>query len=367
MVGPEDFGLDPIATLAHVGDSARSSRHAPIWKAWSEAVAAVRPRLQETRDPDPSDPTADQHFESLHHVRIGCRLLEPIPRTRPRAAIVAFHGYGDVAAAADEEPRWAALRSRGVTVLIVRVRGFPGSRRDTGDWNAHAHGWITRGLETAPADTGIGTDWSFAHAAADALLACRAMRHRLGRGGPGAERRAGTSGGPPIFIYGQSFGAALAILAAARLGDDETPARVAIGLPTMGDWPWRLAHRRPGGHGAGAQIARLLVDFAEREESIVATLRAFDPVIHARAVRCPVLCKLALRDDVVPAPSAAAVFNALGTDPGRKWRFVTRYGHFDGGLADLRRHARFEQAADAFLDPASDPEDSLIRWAGGGA
>jgi len=42
---------------------------------------------------------------------------------------------------------------------------------------------------------------------------------------------------------------------------------------------------------------------------------------------------------VVPAPTAAAVFNALAGDPGRKWRFTVRYGHHDGGVADMRRHA----------------------------
>ena len=350
MIGPEDFGLDPIATLAHVGDTARSPRHAAIWKAWTEAVSAVDPRLMPTTEPDPSDATADHQFESLRHVRIGCRLLEPVPRGAPSAGVVAFHGYQDVPAAGEEDHRWAALRARGCAILIVRVRAFRGSRLDTGDWGQDPEGWITRGLETPPSDSGIGTDWSFAWAAADALLACRAMRSMLG----GDARE-----GPPVSIHGQSFGAALAIIAAANLRDAEAPARLAIGLPTLGDWPWRLAHRRPGGNGAGAQIARLLVTLADQEDAIAATLRAFDTVIHARSVRCPVLCKLAQRDDVVPAPSAAAVFNALGSDPGRKWRFVTRYGHFDGGLADLRRHAQFEQAADAFLDPAADPEESM--------
>jgi hypothetical protein len=58
---------------------------------------------------------------------------------------------------------------------------------------------------------------------------------------------------------------------------------------------------------------------------------------------------------VVPAPSAAAVFNALGTPRALKWRYVVRYGHFEGGIRDARAHARFERLAERFLDPAVEP------------
>ena len=52
------------------------------------------------------------------------------------------------------------------------------------------------------------------------------------------------------------------------------------------------------------------------------------------------------------APTQAAVFNALATPTGLRHRFPVRFGHYDGGLANARRHAQFEAAAEAFLDPA---------------
>ena len=64
-------------------------------------------------------------------------------------------------------------------------------------------------------------------------------------------------------------------------------------------------------------------------------------------------------DDVVPAPSAAAVFNGLASP--RAWRFVTRFGHYDGGVADARRHVLFARLHPSFADPAVDPEEAVAE------
>jgi hypothetical protein len=85
------------------------------------------------------------------------------------------------------------------------------------------------------------------------------------------------------------------------------------------------------------------------QQELLSVLDLLDAVHHARAATCPVLCKLALRDDVVPAPSAAAVFNALASP--QNWAFWTRFGHYDGGIADARRHELFERVHPAFADP----------------
>jgi cephalosporin-C deacetylase-like acetyl esterase len=108
-------------------------------------------------------------------------------------------------------------------------------------------------------------------------------------------------------------------------------------------------------------VRRFIDDHADRRAGVYELLRLHDAAIHARRVRCPALCKLALRDEVVPAPAAASVFNALGTDPGRKWRHVTRYGHFDGGIADGRRHAAFERLVVEFLDPGREPDETMAE------
>jgi cephalosporin-C deacetylase-like acetyl esterase len=264
---------------------------------------------------------------------------------RPRAGLVVLHGYANVPTLEQSSRDWAPMAQRGLAVLIIRVRGYPGSRADAGylaDPVAGLRDWITHGLDTPISDRGFGSEWSLSFAAADAMNAHRALRAFLGAA--------------PIFMHGESLGAALAILAASQLADIDEPARLALALPSMGDWPWRLA--RPEGErtgGAGELIRRFIADFRELESDISNTLRVFDTVIHARRIHCPVLCKLALRDEVVPAPTAAAVFNALGSDTGLKWRYVVRYGHFDGGIADMRRHALFDRLMMDFLDPSIDP------------
>ncbi|QKK09594.1 MAG: hypothetical protein HND58_16435 [Planctomycetota bacterium] len=92
--------------------------------------------------------------------------------------------------------------------------------------------------------------------------------------------------------------------------------RLAIGLPTFGDWSWRLEDPERMAFGSGAELRALLRSLgpdaaAEARE----TLRLCDAAVHAKKVRAATLCKLALRDEVVPAPSAAAVFNAARHRP----------------------------------------------------
>lgn len=367
MILPDDFGLSPVQTLAHVGEHSRAPQHGHFWKNWTTTVLAESPRLSpiDPRQPDPADPSGTHWFEGIRHVRVGCSLVTPPKGTPLRAGLVACHGYAQVPRLAQEAETWQTVASRGVAVLVFRARGFPGSQIDAGDWSAReggfAGGWITRGLGEAVAKTGLGTEWSFSYGVADAFHAAGALRRHL-------ETRAGASGETlPIFMHGQSFGGALAVMAASLMPDGREISRLAIGLPTLGDWPWRLAHRTAGAAaspGAGGEILRLLRDRPGLEETAVNTLRLFDIVIHAHRVRCPALCKLATRDEAVPAPSAAAVFNNLSSDPGLKWRFVTTYGHFDGGIADGRRHAMFERARDDFLDPTRDPTQAMAAWDG---
>jgi cephalosporin-C deacetylase-like acetyl esterase len=359
MTEPEDYGLTPVQTLAHVGDTTRSLRHGAFWKTWASAVFAQSPALVERgpRDQDPSDRSATHQFESVRHVRIGATL--DAPKGRPRAGAVVLHGYGDVPPLGEAAARWGALVASGVAVLVIRVRGYPGSRLDA----AHLAGlseergggaWITSGLEEPICENGCGCEWAFSYAAADAVNAFRALRGFL-------SRRAGGRG-LPIFIHGESFGGALAVIAASALADHDEPARLSLAVPSMGDWAWRLddaGGAARAGYGSGQQIRERLRHHPERAIEMTNTLRVLDTVIHARRVRCPVLCKLAMRDDVVPAPTAAAVFNALATPPGEKWRHVTRYGHFDGGIADARRHAEFEGRVARFLDPGVEPLESM--------
>jgi hypothetical protein len=133
---------------------------------------------------------------------------------------------------------------------------------------------------------------------------------------------------------------------------------------------WRRAHAmgfdarhgRVIATGLQRELHEFLLLHAAREEVILDRLRLLDAVVHASRVRCSTLCKLALVDDVVPAPAASAVYNALGADPGRKHRFLVPFGHFDGGLRNARRHALFESMLLDFFDPSRTPGEAVHAW-----
>jgi hypothetical protein len=65
---------------------------------------------------------------------------------------------------------------------------------------------------------------------------------------------------------------------------------------------------------------------------------------------------------VVTPECAAAVFNAIDADPGRKWRFQIERGHFDGDLGNNRRIALYAGALCDFFDPSQRPIDAMGRW-----
>lgn len=359
MPEPEDFGLSPVATLAHVGECTPAPMHQPVWNRWREAVAGTRPRLGPAEPADHSDPTATHRFESVGSVSIGCALELPPKGTPLLAGLVTTHGYENAPALGETARRWRGLAARGVAVLCVRVRGYPGSQLETGDWRGGAAaplGWITRGYPPTLNRPEDALSWSLPLAVADVACALRALA---------AWVRARAERALPLYLHGESFGGGLAVIATAQ-----TPAevarveRLAIGTPTFGDWHWRLADARRMAFGSGAQLLALLRSMGgvERASETVQTLRLCDAVVHAARVRCPVLCKLALRDEVVPAPSAAAVFNALGADPGLKWRFLVQEGHTEGAISTARRHALFDRAVEDFLDPALAPAEAMAAW-----
>ncbi len=361
---PDDFGMSAIQTLAHVADPTPAPSHSAFWNHWHATVWAEEPRLVSRAAPDPSDPGATEEFLSVRHVRIGCRLIEPPGGLRSaRAGCVVLHGYSMVPSLAADAERWESAAARGLAVLLVRVRGYAGSRVDCGPLSLHETGYISLGLDAPQHKPEDAMVWVLPQAVADAANACRALRTRLG-------------GEHPVFLSGESFGAGLAVLAAAGLSSHGSgefePARLALGLPTLGDWLWR--HERVlsvmvlrGGADRSTingQIADLLARSGPARERVLSTLRLCDAALAATKVRSPTLCKLALRDELVPAPAAAAVYNALATAPGVKWRFLTPYGHFEGGLKNARRHELFRRCVDDFLDPSRSPMDAMATWAG---
>ncbi|MBK7404831.1 MAG: acetylxylan esterase [Phycisphaerales bacterium] len=365
MPEPDDFGLSPVATLAHVSELTPAPMHQPVWNRWREALASHHPQLVPAETADPADPTATHRFESVGSVRIGCVLELPPKGTLVRAALVTTHGYGVTRPLAEEARRWRALAARGVAVLLVRVRGYPGSTLDTGNWAASKQGtdagWIAHGFRAQIQKPEDALQWSLPLAAADVALAARALRDWLG------SRARQPSGPIPVSLHGESFGAGLAVICAAQTPPEGAAyARLALAVPTFGDWSWRLADPRRMAFGAGAHLHALLRSIANTEPGGEAAqvLRLCDTAVHATRIRCPVLCRLAERDEVVPAPSAAAVFNALGSDPGMKWRFVVPEGHAEPSIRGARRLALFERCLVDFLDPSRPPAEAMEPWEG---
>lgn len=348
MALPSDFGLSPSETLAHTARTTRPPGFSLFWDRFVRQITGAPASLQPVDAPTARGGAGAQGvthvFASAGGTRIGCRVTMPKGGAAPPAMVVSSHGYhvepGEPLC--DDDP-WSG---RGLGVLKLRVRGYPGSQFDTGDLTAAEGGYIAVGL-------GLGEEWIMGQAVADVINGVRAARSLVGRG-------------VPIMLHGESFGGGLAVLAASLLTNIDPVARLALGLPTFGDWAWRLEH--PTEMGAGAEMRRFFESNPDSARVIRDVLPLFDAVVHAHRVVCPTVCKLALRDEVVPAPTAAAVFNALGTDPGQKWRFIVERGHAHhmegeaGAVPDLRRHAMFERLAGAFLDPREELDTLMPSW-----
>jgi cephalosporin-C deacetylase-like acetyl esterase len=322
------LSADVTATLARTATPAVAQGHHQWWRRWRDRVAATDAALRESRGDERErlEPIGLTHvLDSAGGVRVGARLEAP---ETPEAAVVVLHGYG-ARGPVEGRPRFAA--SPRLATLRLRVRGYPGSDLDTGPVADDPAGWIAKDLHDPDRAVLIA-------AVADVLLAARALRGRFGE--------------LPIMLRGESLGGGLAVIAAAQALDDAPIDRLVIGLPSLGDWtPRLLAEDRAG---ATADAARALAAAAD-PAPLRRTLRLADAVTHARRVRQPALCLLAAEDDVVPPSCAAAVYNALGSDPGLKRRVLIERGHAPPSRDDARTLLAFEALAGRFLEPGSDP------------
>lgn len=321
---PEDYGLTAEQTLSHVVTTTPPDDFDSFWSAVREAVMTLPTSWQGSL----SDTVNEVVIPSLRNIRIVARVS--LPEKTPTGIVVTTHGSACEDVFADDPEPWA--KNDQVTIRL-RIRGYPPSTLDVADCRSD---WILQGIEEAEA-------WILRGAVADVIQACRCAKRQFGDD-------------LPISLHGESLGGGLAILAASQLQTLAFPvSRLAIGLPTFGDWAWREGHYC---NGSGGLVQTLLDAYREEPyEQLVRTISLFDSALHARSVTCPVICKLAHRDDTVPAPSAAAVYNAIASE--RKWRFDTRYGHYDGGLANTRRHLLFEQLQVDFLNPRLEPEQVI--------
>ncbi len=337
MQEPRDFGFNSKETLAFVLDSTPPPGFTQHWSRWRDLVWAEPAALEPTASSGLTQHGVTHVVRSLGGVYVGCRLSGAAPGAA-RGVVITSHGYGVPDQPMDDRDPWTVRD--GMAVIKIRLRGFPGSDGVTGDLTGAPFGHICAGLDSSEPEL----DWSISGSTADLLNVFRAARLMYGRN-------------VPIAIHGESYGGGIAVLAASQVFGTDNVHRMALGVPTLGGWHWRMEQRVTS--GSGYDMARFIEAHPQLRDRTRELLRQFDAVVHARRVVCPVVCKLALKDEVVPAPTAAAIFNALGSDPGRKWRFVTAFGHFDGGVEDLRRHVQYEGLIGEFLDPAKRPREMM--------
>jgi len=361
---PDDFGLDAVRTYSHVGDPVPGPDHSVFWNAWFERLGQEVPVLRVRETVDESDPTATHDYISSHGVRIGCRLMAPPEGVTVKASLVTVHGYSVPETLAHEERHWSAVRAKGVAVLAIRLRGYPGSRTDVHgkviDLDESDRAWITDGFAGYE-----HKDWVLPHALADVCNGVRVMRNALlGRDAKDLEPwMEGETGHPDVYLHGRSLGGGLATIAAAQLSGRMLGRpivdRLGLEVPSLGAWRWRLEHSRGGLSG---RFNGILDEHGDRREELIDRLRLMDAVVHGRKVRVPTVAMLARRDEVAPAPSAAAVFNAIDSDPGLKWRFCVPCGHWAGDMKNTRRVALFGKVLGDFFDPSREPMESMAGW-----
>ncbi|TVQ55079.1 MAG: hypothetical protein EA377_04070 [Phycisphaerales bacterium] len=323
---PEDYGLTADETLAHTVSSTPPADFDDFWSEFREEVESLPRAWRNAVDPD--EPT-EVMVSSVRSVRIVARVsCPPGPLAEFRGGVITSHGSGAEASFPQAAEPWC---EHGLVTVRLRVRGYPPSTMDLPDCRSN---WILRGIETPET-------WILRSAVADVIQCFRGLRAWLG------DDR-------PIGLHGESLGGGLAVMAAAQLAAmGDPPHRLAIGLPSFGNWAWRAGRYC---NGTGALVNEFLNTMRQDADFVVQRMGLLDAAHHAPRVPCPTLVKLAELDDVVPAPSAASIANAMPQD--QLWRWITRYGHFEGGIADLRRHAVFERMHPVFLDPTRPPDEA---------
>lgn len=350
-----------VRTFAHIGDPVPASDHAPFWKHWFAGLIEQSPVLTRRIDEDRSDPSATHEFESVDGTMIGARLVLPRDGTGVKASLVTVHGDMPPDPLEVNAQRWQRVADRGVAVLLIRLRGYPGSQTTCGDLvsiGEHGNAWITRGFDSEKHE-----DWILPKAVADVCNACRVMRNALLHRDTDLEIPVDAEiEHPGVYLHGSSLGGGLAVISAAqligRLRGESIVDRLAIAMPSLGDWARRFEHPT----GTAAALKRVVDANPDRQEELMARLKLCDAVVHGRKVRVPTFGMLARRDAVVAPECAAAVFNAIDADPGRKWRFLIEHGHFDGDVGTNRRIALYRRALCDFFDPDAAPIRSLDRW-----
>ena len=361
MERPHSTASEFVRIFSHIGDPVPAPDHSVFWKHWFAKLVEQTPVLERRAIKDSSDPTATHEFLSMGNTRIGARLILPQTGKQVAASLVTVHGDYTPDPLEVNARRWQHVADRGVAVLLIRLRGFPGSQADTGDLTNETNpgdAWITRGFTSTSND-----DWILPQAVADVSNACRIMRNALIHRDTDTDIDVDPSvEHPGVYLHGSSLGGGLAVISAAQLigkiRGESIVNRLAIATPSLGDWPSRFD--RPS--GTAADIKRVIDANPDRFDELMERLKLCDAVVHGRKVHIPTYAMLAHNDAVVAPACAAGVYNSIDADPGRKWRFLIQHGHHTGDTNNNRRIALYARSLADFFDPYNTPIASMRDW-----
>ena len=263
-----------------------------FWRELHAQARAVDPGVRRVREigREPGWRLSEVRFTSTAGIELGAYLLEPDGGVE--RVVVGLSGYGGA-----HEP-FDPLRRPGVAELSPAVRGMPALSEQPGIPDVAAE-HVLHGI--AARETYV-----IGGCVQDAWVAITAAQHLF----PDARR---------VDLRGSSFGGGLGALA---LPWDDRVTAATLTVPTFGNHPARL---RTPCTGSGESV-RLL---AQRDPSIVETVRNFDAATAAARVQVPVLVGAARVDPAVPPVGQFAVYEAL---PGPKMLVELTAGHleFDG-------------------------------------
>jgi cephalosporin-C deacetylase len=230
-------------------------------------------------------------------------------------AVVQYAGYSGGRGLAHQDTKWAQA-GYAQFIMDTRGQGYGGSTGETPDPHPSAGEVAYAGLMTRGA--GSKESYYYRRVFVDAFRAVEAVQAHP-EVDPARIILAGISQGGGITI-------AAAGLAAGRL--DGVIAALPD-VPFLQDFPRAIDIAARGPY---PEIAGFLNRHRDRYEQLLEVLNYFDGVHLGRAATVPALFSVALMDDICPASTVFAAYNAYGTeaDAGKQIE-VYRFNNHEGG------------------------------------
>lgn len=270
---------------------------------WQDTVARTQalplePRFTPMENLLPLIDSFDVSFGGFGGDRIKAWLHLPAGRaaggTLP--GVVQFIGYSGGRGLVQQDTRWAQA---GYAQLIMDTRGqgYGGILGETPDPHPSAGGvsypgLMTRGLSSRE-------DYYYRRTYVDAFRAIEAAK-----AAPGVDPER-------VVLAGMSQGGGLALAAAGLAAGRLSGIRAVLtDVPFLQDFPRALA---VAARGPYPELVAFLARHRDHAAGVLEVLNYFDGVHFARRATAPALFSVALLDDVCPASTVFASYNAYGT------------------------------------------------------